>query len=60
MGKLKTQMIFPVLKEDWELHYKQENVFSFFVLYFYNIWTLAFLSVLLMFEKLRTPEGFVI
>lgn len=58
MDVLKTRfdLILPVLIEDWELPYKQENIF---LLYFYNMWTLAFLSVC-MFDKLRTPEGFVI
>lgn len=36
-------------------------LFLFYLLiYFYDIWTLAFLSVLFIFDKLRTLKGFVI
>lgn len=31
-----------------------------FLMYFCDKWTLAFVSVLFMFDKLRTPKGFVI
>lgn len=51
--------------EDWTTSWKTV-IYIFFCLfknplmYFYDLWTLAFLSVLFMFDKLRTPKGFVI